>query len=33
MKLEEKDWVECNWVEEFLELYVLFVPVVFINSF
>lgn len=33
MKLEETDWVEYNWVEEFLELCVLFVHVVFINSF
>ena len=33
VKLEETDWVEYNWVEEFLELYVLFVHVVFINSF
>ena len=33
MKLEETDWVEYNWGEEFLELCVLFVHVVFINSF
>ena len=33
MKLEETDWAEYNLVEEFLALYVLFVHVVFINSF